>query len=548
MAVGTIYKRCTCQVPVLRPDGEPVVGEDGKSLRRRLGATCPKLKRANGVWNPLHGTWCAQVSTPRTSGPRRATVRLGGLRDRRTAERFLLDVHALWALADGADEPEAARWELTRAIRAELRAHHRLPDYETMRFHLRAGHPVVQDLTVAEYLISWLCGLHDLRAGTRGQYESAIRVYLLPHLGHLQLRRLRTHHVQQMFTDIIEDAERIEENNAARYALDCARKRAWIDRDMTALRAANAALAEWPSYCRTPGPSRRQRIRATLRSALTSAVHEGLIESNPATHVRMTPEHDCTPNLWTDERVAAWRETGRRPSPIMVWTPRHTAMFLDHASSDPWYPIYYLIAHTGLRRGEALGLRWTDISMTGNTLTVAQQLVQHAWGIEVNGPKTQAAKRAIALSAGVKEALLTQAERQRQYRKSYGPDYINTGSVFSQPDGSPLIPAHVSARFRGLIAGAGLPPIRLHDLRHGAATFAHAAGADMKTISKMLGHADIAFTIKTYGAVLDDEQRNAADAIAALINNSRRIDHPNPKLRPIVDNGEAGEAQAPYTP
>lgn len=90
--------------------------------------------------------------------------------------------------------------------------------------------------------------------------------------------------------------------------------------------------------------------------------------------------------------------------------------------------------------------------------------------------------------------LRAHADRQRFERHAAGEDWTDTGYMFTRPDGIPLRPSHVSTRFRRLRKDTGLPPVRLHDLRHGAASLAHCAGADLKTIQDQLGHASIVLT------------------------------------------------------
>jgi integrase len=95
--------------------------------------------------------------------------------------------------------------------------------------------------------------------------------------------------------------------------------------------------------------------------------------------------------------------------------------------------------------------------------------------------------------------------------------WIDTGYLFTRKDGQPINPNYATTRFRKLTERAGLPPIRLHDLRHGAASLAHEAGADLKTLQDLLGHPSIVVTADTYTSVLPDSQRRCADATAALV-------------------------------
>ncbi|MFC7529142.1 tyrosine-type recombinase/integrase [Actinoplanes sp. GCM10030250] len=114
--------------------------------------------------------------------------------------------------------------------------------------------------------------------------------------------------------------------------------------------------------------------------------------------------------------------------------------------------------------------------------------------------------------------------------------------MFTRKEGEPINRNYATTRFRKLTTRAGLPPVRLHDLRHGAATLAHEAGADLKTLQDLLGHSSIVVTADTYTSVLPDSQRRCADATAALVlaaarHTRKRIKEKAAKNRP-ADRGE----------
>jgi integrase len=225
------------------------------------------------------------------------------------------------------------------------------------------------------------------------------------------------------------------------------------------------------------------------------------------------------PTIWTDQRVATWRDTGKVPSPVMIWTPDHTGRFLDHThdAGDRLYALYHLVTFTGLRRGEVCGLHWDDVDLDARTITVRWQLVQNGWATAIDTPKTTDSEGSVALDAETVAVLRTHRTQQARERLAAGPAWIKTGLVFTIPTGDRLHPADVTDHFHHLGAQAGLPPIRLHDLRHGAATMALAAGVPMKVISNRLRHSSPHFTAKFYGDVLPELSHAAAEATAALV-------------------------------
>jgi hypothetical protein len=114
-------------------------------------------------------------------------------------------------------------------------------------------------------------------------------------------------------------------------------------------------------------------------------------------------------------------------------------------------------------------------------------------------------------------ALRAHRVRQEAERAGYGSEYNHSSYLFTNRNGDPMAPDRLSRTFRQLAAEAGLPPIRLHDLRHGAATLALAAGVDLRVVQEMLGHSSIVLTADTYTSVLPEVAHSAAEKVASLI-------------------------------
>ncbi|MFJ1644690.1 site-specific integrase [Streptomyces sp. NPDC088258] len=174
-----------------------------------------------------------------------------------------------------------------------------------------------------------------------------------------------------------------------------------------------------------------------------------------------------------------------------------------------------------LRRGEACGQRWTDTHLDAGLITVAKQLVVNGWEVYEDDPKTDAGARTIALDSDTVRALKGHRVQQDKDREKWGSAWAETGRVFTRENGELLHPANVTRRFIELYEEAALPPIRLHDLRHGAATLAHAAGAGLKDIQEMLGHSSITITSDTYTSLLPEADLAIAEAAARLVPRAR---------------------------
>jgi integrase len=332
-------------------------------------------------------------------------------------------------------------------------------------------------ITTGDWLDRWLEERTGPRASTIRGYAAHVRLYLRPCLGHILLADLTAAHVQAMFTAI-------------------SRQHEAEGHPVTA-----ATLA---------------RVRATLRAALNAAIRAGLIGVNAASLAEMPGPRRPRPVVWTAARVAEWQRTGIR-APVAVWTPAQTARFLNAIRGHRLYAAYHLIALRGLRRGKAAGLRWCDIDLDGATAIITCQLQQYDGHLTVCPPKTVGSERAVALDRTTVAVLRAHRGAQDAERVAAGEEHHDSGYVFTCFNGDPMAPDRLSRTFRRLSDQAGLPPVRLHDLRHGAATLALAAKVDLKVVQDMLGHSSIVLTADTYTSVLPDVARKAAEDVATLI-------------------------------
>jgi integrase len=196
-----------------------------------------------------------------------------------------------------------------------------------------------------------------------------------------------------------------------------------------------------------------------------------------------------------------------------VWTPAQTATFLDANRGHDLYALYLLVALVGLRRGEAAGLRWCDLDLDNAMLMVSHQVQDHNGRTVICPPKTQASVRAVAMP----RVAVTVLRHLRQTQRRRWPDGVPTGFVFAKSRGDPFSPGYLTHTFHRLAANAGVPPIRLHDLRHGAASLTLAAGGELKVVQAMLGHDSIVLTADTYTTVLPCLAHQTAEATAALL-------------------------------
>jgi integrase len=234
-------------------------------------------------------------------------------------------------------------------------------------------------------------------------------------------------------------------------------------------------------------------VHTILNRALADAVRLGSIPLNPASAANPPSPRSTRAPVFT------------------VWSPAELAQFLRSAEKDPLYIAFYVAAATGLRRGEVLGLRWVDVDLKRSELRVVQAVVEVDHQVRISIPKTDRSRRLVALDSKTRDLL----SEFRVAAESSRP--VEPASLLFSVNGDPIHPAQFSYRFQRLVYRADVPRIRLHDLRHTHATHALQAGVHPKVISERLGHSTIAVTLDTYSHVLPSMQREAAEAVAALL-------------------------------
>ena len=231
-----------------------------------------------------------------------------------------------------------------------------------------------------------------------------------------------------------------------------------------------------------------RNIHQIISSALKLAVEQRLIAHNPA-------DGCALPKVERKEMQTL---------PIEQLT-----SFLREAKDSGVFALYYIDLTTGLRRGELLGLKWSDIDLEKGDLRVQRQIGRINGKIIEMPLKTKNAYRTLPLSADAIDVLKMQ-------KCKVG----NSEWVFPSPTGGPMSPdsvLHMLQMLQRVLKRAGLPRIRFHDLRHTFATLALQNGVDIKTVSGMLGHFSAGFTLDTYAHVTTSAKREAAKTMGSIL-------------------------------
>ncbi len=257
----------------------------------------------------------------------------------------------------------------------------------------------------------------------------------------------------------------------------------------------------------------RRLSRFDVEAAIAVMLADGL---SPAT-VRNTQMvlHKALTDAVRLDRLMVNAADGVEPPKIdrgsfRVWSVDELRLFLTAVREHHWFGVFVLLATTGMRRGEVLGLRWDVVDFDLSAVSVIRSVGTVDGEIVVTSPKTQAARRLVDVDANTLDVLRRLRDEQR--RAGIKDPH---GWVFRrEPGGGPLRPESVSAAFDRLVARADVPRIRLHDLRHTYATLAVDTGMHPMVLSDRLGHSSVATTIDMYVHVAPPTARHAANAVA----------------------------------
>jgi integrase len=200
---------------------------------------------------------------------------------------------------------------------------------------------------------------------------------------------------------------------------------------------------------------------------------------------------------------------------------------LDAAAGDRLEVVYVLAIFCGLRRGEIQALRWSDVDLDKREVHVRNTLHEETSGFRLGEAKSMSARRSIVMPTTVAAALA--AHRQRQISESWLPSRSGTeageqwGLVVTSATGKPLAKSTLRGNFRRMLRKAGLPVMRLHDLRHSCASLLLGDGVAAQTVASLLGHSEVKTTLNVYGHVSRSQTQDAATAMDRLLGHQHAV-------------------------
>ncbi len=312
--------------------------------------------------------------------------------------------------------------------------------------------PGLESMTVAEYLRFWLDHMRfRVRPTTFDGYRGICELHVIPHLGSLPLADLHPLVIQRMYAEVLTSGR---------------------------VRGSGGLSARSVLH-----------LHRILKEAITQAVRWQIIATNPVAGAQ--PPRPGRPELTIVDPDLA-----RHVLAAAVGTRFHAPVALGLG--------------TGMRRGEILGLQWSDIEVDTAVLRVRRTLQVATAGLAFQEPKTFRSRRSITLPEFLLEALEVQRSAQAGRRAALGCGWHELGLVVDRGDGRPWNPDVFSGQWRQFVRDTGLPPMRFHDLRHAHATLMLVKGAHPKIVSERLGHSTIAITLDIYSHVIPSMQNEAA--------------------------------------
>lgn len=323
----------------------------------------------------------------------------------------------------------------------------------------RGTYVAPQNLTVKAYLEHWIeAHSVELKPSTAKTYRDKLRLYLVPSIGHERIQSLSPSRLSVVFRDLHEHG----------------------GKDGNAL-----------------SPRTVEFARAVLRRAMNDAVVDRIIEVNPVSGSK-TPKRDGKPQHTT-------------------WTGAQLATFLEAVADSRWAPLWELAAGTGMRRGELMALRWSDVDLDAGLVSVDRSTTQLGQERVTSTPKNHE-RRKVSLDAHVAATLRNWRKAQMAERLAWGAAYEDIeGMVFTWENGRPVLPDFVSKTFVKAQGGLGLPRLTIHELRHSHATILLRSGVPVHIVSKRLGHKDPSVTLNVYADVIPDDDTSAVDVFSKAV-------------------------------
>lgn len=317
----------------------------------------------------------------------------------------------------------------------------------------------VSAMSLGEWMTTWISNYVSInkKPSTIANYEAIMNKHILPELGRSRMDRITKVDVQRFIGK----------------------------KTRTSLSARTVRL-----------------IHHVLRCSLNVAVDSKLIPFNPAKGI-VLPQIEA--------------HTVSTISPANVGKLYSADLF----ESEPLFPCVLLMVSSGLRRGEALALRWSDVDLENRMIVVRRELVKTKGGAHYQTTKSKNSNRLLPISDFIRDVLISHKQRQDMFRSDTAYD-SEADLVFARIDGKHYYPDSLRKVLHRILNKAGIGSVRVHDLRHTCATILLMAGTNPKIVQEILGHGTVSITLDTYSHVMPSLKRTATDQFDSFITNSSK--------------------------
>lgn len=312
------------------------------------------------------------------------------------------------------------------------------------------GECVINDkMTVKEFMTMYLTHIEvKVQKGTYKNYSNVIHSRIIPQLGNIRLQDFRAHHAQMFMNDLTTEG----------------------------------LSPKYIGY-----------IKMILKGAFRYAVDNDQLRKNPMDKVLIKQPRRITYNTWTITELQTF-----------ITSAKQSLSFYHYISC-------LIAAHTGMRRGEVLGLRWSAVDLVNKRISVKETYSQTDKGFEFKDLKTSSSFRLIAIDELLVKELKEHKRMQNEWKLKLGRSYHDLDLVCCREDGQPMSPENLLRVFKSHVEKLGLPKMRFHDLRHTHATILLSLRENPKIVSERLGHSSVLRTLDTYSHVIPDMQEGTAN-------------------------------------
>jgi len=380
--------------------------------------------------------------------------------------------------------------------------------------------------TLAKYLAEWLQAIeHTVRPSTFDSYSRNMNNHVIAYIGSTRLVKVDAVALNGLYSTLLASGRLLPSRTGRGYSAEVIAR-------AEQLRTDGLSLAATAEQLRSESDEASEITKNTVATLLRRQSQRRAVDDMPEGLDRRTVNYIHTILHRAFKDAVRWGRLSRNPTDaadppragqksdsVQTWDATTLRTFLSQSrdAGDRLHALWVLLATTGMRRGEAIGIRWKDVDLDKGRLSVVQTITQTRSKVTIGEPKTSRGRRSISLDGATVGVLRDHRKAMLEERLLVGPDFADEGLVFHLPDGACLRPDAVSSQFLRRVEKFGQPRLTIHGLRHTWATLALDQGIHPRVVQERLGHSTIAITLGIYSHVSPTLHDEAAALIAELV-------------------------------